>query len=244
MGKCFILYYALKYNIKKTNMIKYLLIRELFVFIEFHITNSYENYEQNKSLRYKLEELIFGIIAAFITSMFISALVIIISDFIVCRIFNFQPIFYENPLNTIILFVAMFAVLYRSWTNFNNKLNIKESYLKEMQSYLNTSYINMNDKEKVYLLHELIKKYGVINDASSRSQLKNYLLDLKLDVKKSNFNFIKFTQDNYQDQSVAKMLREEVIPQKELDLFETETFFNNYIQPALECDVQDKHKSL
>lgn len=210
----------------------------------FHITNSYENYEQDKSLRNKIEDLGYNIVVAFIGSMITSTLILAISDFIVCRIFNFQPIFYEHPLNTIILFIAMFAVLYRSWTNFNNKLNTKESYLEEIQSHLNTPYIDMNDKEKVYLLHELIKKYGIINNKESRSQLKNYLLDLKLDVKKSNFNFIKFTQDNYQDQSVAKMLKEDVIPQKELNLYETETFFNNYIQPALECNVQDKHKSL
>lgn len=210
----------------------------------FHITNSYENHEQNKLLRYKLEKLIFGIIAAFITSMFISALVIIISDFVICHIFNFQPIFNESRLNMIFLLVVTFIVSFIYWMNFNNKSNTKESYLEEIQSHLNTPYIDMNDKEKVYLLHELIKKYGIINNKESRSQLKNYLLDLKFDVKKSNFNFIKFTQDNYQDQSVAKMLREEVIPQKELDLYETEEFFNNYIQPALECNVQDKHKSL
>lgn len=210
----------------------------------FHITNSYENHEQNQLLRYKLEKLLFGIIAAFLTSMFILALVIIINDFVICHIFNFQPIFNESFLNTIFLIAVTFIVSFIYWMNFNNKSNTKESYLEEMQSYLNTPYIDMNDKEKVYLLHELIKKHGVINDKLSRSQLKNYLLDLKLDVKKSNFNFIKFKQDNYQDQSVAKMLREEVIPQKELDLYDTEEFFNNYIQPALECNVQDKHKSL
>jgi len=37
MGKCFILYYALKHNIKKTNIIKYLLIRELLVFIALSV---------------------------------------------------------------------------------------------------------------------------------------------------------------------------------------------------------------
>lgn len=211
----------------------------------FHITNSYENHEQNKLLRYKLEKLLFGIIAAFLTSMFISAPVMIISDFVICRIFNFQPIFDdESLLNIIFLLVITFIISFIYWMNFNNKSNTKESHLEEMQSYLNTPYIDMNDKEKVYLLHELIKTYGVIKDESSRSQLKNYLLDLKLDVKKSNFNFIKFKQDNYQDQSVAKMLKEDVIPQKELNLYETEDFFNNYVQPALEYTTQDKHKSL
>lgn len=210
-------------------MIKYLLIRELFVFIAFHITNSYENYEQDKSLRNKVFDLAGIAITAFITTMFILSLIISMSDFVICRIFNFQPIFNESLLNMTFLFVVIFVVSFIYWMNFNNKLTTKESYLKEMQSYLNTPYINMNDKEKVYLLHELIKKYGIINNKESRSQLKNYLLDLKLDVKKSNFNFIKFTQDNYQDQSAAKMLREEVIPQKELDLYETEEFFNNYI---------------
>ena len=40
------------------------------------------------------------------------------------------------------------------------------------------------------------------------------------------------------------MLKEDVIPQKELNLYETETFFNNHIQSALEHTAQDKHKSL
>lgn len=210
----------------------------------FHITNSYENYEQDKSLSNKVFGLIGIVIVAFITTMIISSFVIVMSDVVICSIFNFQPIFKGRLLNMAFLHVVTFVVSFIYWMNFNNKSNTKESYLEDMQSYLNTPYIDMNDNEQIYLLHELIKKYGVINDKISRSQLKNYLLDLKLDVKKSNFNFINFNQDNYQDQSVAKMLREEVIPQKELDLFETKTFFNNYIQPALECDVQDKHKSL
>ena len=210
----------------------------------FHITNSYENYEQDKSLSNKVFGLIGIVIVAFITTMIISSFVIVMSDVVICSIFNFQPIFKGRLLNMAFLHVVTFIISFIYWMNFNNKSNTKESHLEEMQSYLNTPYIDMNDKEKVYLLHELIKTYGVIKDESSRSQLKNYLLDLKLDVKKSNFNFIKFTQDNYQDQSVAKMLGEDVIPQKELDLYETESFFNNYIQPALECNVQDKHKSL
>lgn len=211
----------------------------------FHITNSYENYEQNKLLSNKVFDLIGFIIAAFITSMIISALVMSISDFVICRIFNFQPIFDdESLLNIIFLLVVTFIISFIYWMNFNNKSNTKESYLEDMQSYLNAPYVDVNDKEKVYLLHELIKTYGVIKDESSHSQLKNYLLDLKLDVKKSHFNFIKFTQDDYQDQSVAKMLKEDVIPQKELDLYETEAFFNNYIQPELEYDMRDKHKSL
>lgn len=210
----------------------------------FHITNSYENYEQDKSLSNKVFGLIGIVIVAFITTMIISSFVIVMSDVVICSIFNFQPIFKGRLLNMAFLHVVTFVVSFIYWMNFNNKSNTKESYLEDMQSYLNTPYIDMNDNEQIYLLHELIKKYGVINDKISRSQLKNYLLDLKLDVKKSNFNFIKFTQDNYQDQSVAKMLKEDVIPQKELNLYETETFFNNYIQPALECNVQDKHKSL
>lgn len=210
----------------------------------FHITNSYENYEQDKSLSNKVFGLIGIVIVAFITTMIISSFVIVMSDVVICSIFNFQPIFKGRLLNMAFLHVVTFVVSFIYWMNFNNKSNTKESYLEDMQSYLNTPYIDMNDNEQIYLLHELIKKYGVINDKISRSQLKNYLLDLKLDVKKSNFNFINFNQDNYQDQSVAKMLKEDVIPQKELNLYETETFFNNYIQPALECNVQDKHKSL
>ena len=102
--------------------------------------------------------------------------------------------------------------------------------LENLKDDLNEPYVDPNDIEKVYLLHELIKKYGlkkIENDCNYDVNYKiNFLLNTR--IKYENFKNV-----NYTDHDLKNILEYKVIPQKELTQQQVEQFFNDEVEPIL-----------
>lgn len=98
-----------------------------------------------------------------------------------------------------------------------------ENYIKKVQDTLNESYIDKNDNEKVYLLHELIKKYGI--NYSTYDQENDLYLELNLNL--DNNKYEKFNKNNYDNDRLD--ILNNIINRKKIDDNQAVEFFDRYI---------------
>lgn len=98
-----------------------------------------------------------------------------------------------------------------------------ENYIKKVQDTLNESYIDKNDNEKVYLLHELIKKYGI--NYSTYDQENDLYLELNLNL--DNDKYEKFNKNNYDNDRLD--ILNNIINHKKIDDNQAIEFFDQYI---------------
>ena len=102
--------------------------------------------------------------------------------------------------------------------------------LENLKDDLNEPYVDPNDIEKVYLLHELIKKYDLKKIEKDCNYDVNYKINfiLNTDIKYENFENV-----NYTDSDLKNILKYKVVPQKELTQQQVEQFFNDEVEPIL-----------
>lgn len=98
-----------------------------------------------------------------------------------------------------------------------------ENYIKKVQDTLNESYIDKNDNEKVYLLHELIKKYGI--NYSTYDQENDLYLELNLNL--DNDKYEKFNKNNYDNDKLDIM--KNIINRKKINEDQAIEFFDQYV---------------
>ena len=146
---------------------------------------------------------------------------------IIEKLFNINNTVFEILIYlsiTLIFILLLFKLAYL----------FEKSYLSDqlenLKDDLNEPYVDPNDIEKVYLLHELIKKYGlkkIENDCNYDVNYKiNFLLNTR--IKYENFKNV-----NYTDHDLKNILEYKVIPQKELTQQQVEQFFNDEVEPIL-----------
>ena len=133
----------------------------------------------------------------------------------------------------ILLFISIVILEYKS--KVSNKLN--SEITQKLQEELNEKYVSRDDHETVYLLHELIKKYGL--EYSNIDQSDDYRLKLELNTN----NFIKFESKLYKDKDVYNELKDNVLNDKKLTEDETQKFYYKYIEHKFKPE-QQKIKSL
>ena len=107
---------------------------------------------------------------------------------------------------------------------------------ERLQFYLNKVYVDKNDNEKVYLLHELIKKYGVEYSRDDQSQ-DNYII-LKLNTDK----YQKIDYDDYTKDQIDGLKK--VINHKKIESNETFYFFDQYIDEYISPKITTAEESL
>lgn len=98
-----------------------------------------------------------------------------------------------------------------------------ENYVEKVKNTLNESYIDKNDNEKVYLLHELIKKHGI--DYSTYNQENDLYLELNLNL--DNNKYEKFNKNNYDNDRLD--ILNNIINHKKIEDNQAIEFFDQYI---------------
>lgn len=98
-----------------------------------------------------------------------------------------------------------------------------ENYVEKVKNTLNESYIDKNDNEKVYLLHELIKKHGI--DYSTYDQENDLYIELNLNL--NNDKYKKFKKDDYD--SDKQDIMKNIINRKKINEDQAIEFFDQYI---------------
>ena len=107
---------------------------------------------------------------------------------------------------------------------------------ERLQFYLNKIYVDKNDNEKVYLLHELIKKYGVEYSHDDQSQDEYIILKLNTD------KYQKIDYDDYTKDQINGLKK--VIEHKKIDSNETFYFFDQYIDEYISPKITTAEESL
>lgn len=138
---------------------------------------------------------------------------------------------------TLWMMLSPFILIYL----FRHKIYLKiygdKTMGERLQSRLNNVYIDKNDNEKVYLLHELIKKHGI--NYSKNDQSDNNFLRLDINVDSSQYKEINY--DNYDDNQIDAIKK--VIAYKEIDSINTCYFFDQYIGEYIEPKIMTIEES-
>lgn len=146
---------------------------------------------------------------------------------IIEKLFNINNTVFETL--TYLSIYLIFILL-----SFNLVYLIEKSYLSDqlenLKDDLNEPYVDPNDIEKVYLLHELIKKYDLKKIEKDCNYDVNYKINfiLNTDIKYENFENV-----NYTDSDLKNILKYKVVPQKELTQQQVKQFFNDEVEPIL-----------
>lgn len=198
------------------------------------------NIIDNKDIDEKFEYFLINLFFSFLASSFILMIPMAIIGLIIT--FIIDPIFSLSETKCNYLFLIIFLILVILLTlilQFKYKIfdETEEERIKIIQKKLNKKYVDVNDKEKIYLLHEIIKKEGL--NYSLKDQINSNDLELKIKTKTSNNNYKKFNRLDYEDEDVYNILNKEVAVKKQISFEEVKPFFNEYIEPYL----QSKQKS-
>lgn len=124
-------------------------------------------------------------------------------------------------LSVVILTMFTFILVYHFLCKYKEKHH-PENTSEKVKDKLNEPYVDKNDKEKVYLLHELIKEYGIEYSTSNQSDQ----LYLKLYLKDNN-QYNKLNYDQYDNDE--KDAIQDVINYKQLTEKEAIQLFDQYI---------------
>ena len=152
------------------------------------------------------------------------------SYFIFCiieKLFNINNTVFETLIYLsiyLIFILLLFKLVYLI-----EKSDLSDQ-LENLKDDLNEPYVDPNDIEKVYLLHELIKKYDLKKIEKDCNYDVNYKINfiLNTDIKYENFENV-----NYTDSDLKNILKYKVVPQKELTQQQVKQFFNDEVEPIL-----------
>lgn len=124
---------------------------------------------------------------------------------------------------TLVVVVLSISILYILCNIINKRRFNTENYVEKVKNTLNESYIDKNDNEKVYLLHELIKKHGI--DYSTYNQENDLYLELNLNL--DNNKYEKFNKNNYDNDRLD--ILNNIINHKKIEDNQAIEFFDQYI---------------
>lgn len=146
---------------------------------------------------------------------------------IIEKIFNINNTVFETLIYLSIYLI--FILLSFNLVYLIEKSDLSDQ-LENLKDDLNEPYVDPNDIEKVYLLHELIKKYDLKKIEKDCNYDVNYKINfiLNTDIKYENFKNV-----NYTDSDLKNILKYKVVPQKELTQQQVEQFFNDEVEPIL-----------
>lgn len=183
-------------------------------------------------IEYFLISLLFSFLASFMFLAIPMSFIILIINFII------DPIFSLSETKCNYLFLIIFLILFIPLAlilKFKYKIfdETKEERIKEVQRKLNEKYVDVNDKERIYLLHEIIRKEGLNYSLKDQTNLND--LELKINIS----NYKEFNKLDYDDEDVYNILNKEIAVKKQISFEEVKPFFNKYIEPYL----QSKQKS-
>lgn len=120
---------------------------------------------------------------------------------------------------------------------YNQLYDTKESINKKIHNTLNKVYIDKNDNEKIYLLHELIKKHGLNYSDYNQHDEFNIILNLNIDDNE-------YKKINYDDYNVHQIdAIKKVINNKKIDIDEASQFYDKYIEIYLSPKVMSIEES-
>lgn len=200
--------------------------------LKVKLQNIKENTDENNSTLYRVIDLIgysFAtlVLAVLSFTIFVFPIIFLVDLFILHG--SLKPVIHLVTLGSLI-------ILWVIWFIFtNSEKSIQLSYydqLKIVNRQLNKPFIDANDNEKVCLLHELIEQYDLVNDSKLNKQL--YLDQINFEINVDQSRFVQFNEDQYRDENIYHLLKNEVIPLKELQVEDTKDFFMQHIQPFLE----------
>lgn len=194
------------------------------------------NIIDDKNIDEKFEYFLINLFFSFLASSFILMIPMAIIGLIIT--FIIDPIFSLSETKCNYLFLIIFLILVILLTlilQFKYKIfdETEEERIKIIQKKLNEKYVDVNDKERIYLLHEIIRKEGLNYSLKDQTNLN----DLELKINTSNYK--EFNKLDYDDEDVYNILNKEVAVKKQISFEEVKPFFNEYIEPYL----QSKQKS-
>ena len=126
---------------------------------------------------------------------------------------------------SLLIFVYL---IYLDYKRLNNVINDE---VNQLQDKLNEEYVDKDDYEKVYLLHELIKNHDVVlKDIYDELGVYNHLITVrsyKLKIDKNQYK--KFSQVRYNDPDIKDILNDKVLNVKKLSRDEALQFYYQYL---------------
>ena len=176
-----------------------------------------------------------------ITALFIMPLIGLID-----QDFNYlmRSILIDRDFNYFIMIDLLISILpsllifvYLIYLDYKHLNNMIDCEINQLQDKLNEEYVDKDDHEKVYLLHELIKNYDL--DYSSVDQSDDHRLKLELNTN----DFMKFERELYKDEDVYKELKDNMLNDQILNEEETQKFYYEYIDHKIKPQ-QKRIKSL
>ena len=204
--------------------------------MKFKIEN--KNIDLPKSLQ--SDDIGYALFCSFIILLIPSAILSILTCIISSLIFGDTNIDLNLTLSLSVLFFLLICgppiIAYLFRHKFYLSIYGTQTMDERLQFYLNKVYVDKNDNEKVYLLHELIKKYGVEYSRDDQSQ-DNYII-LKLNTDK----YQKIDYDDYTKDQINGLKK--VIEHKKIDSNETFYFFDQYIDEYISPKITTAEESL
>lgn len=140
-------------------------------------------------------------------------------------------------MSSIIFFALLFIFIVTIEYNIKKGNKLNSTITQKLQEQLNEKYVFRDDHEKVYLLHELIKKYDL--EYSSTDQSNDARLKLELNTN----NFIKLEPELYKDEDVYTEIKDNVLNDQTLSEDEVQRFYYKYIDHKIKPE-QKRIKSL
>lgn len=157
-----------------------------------------------------------------ITALFIMPLIGLIDQ-------DFNCFIMIDLLISIIPSLLIFVYLiYLDYKRLNNVINDE---VNQLQDKLNEEYVDKDDYEKVYLLHELIKNHDVVlKDIYDEIGVYNHLITVRsYELKVDKNQYKKFSQVKYNDPDIKDILNDQVLNVKKLSRDEALQFYYQYL---------------
>lgn len=126
---------------------------------------------------------------------------------------------------------SMFLFIYLIYLDYKRLNNVINDEVNQLQDKLNEEYVDKDDNEKVYLLHELIKNHDVVlKDIYDELGVYNHLITVRsYELKVDKNQYRKFDQVKYNDPDIKDILNDKVLNVKKLSRDEALQFYYQYL---------------
>lgn len=126
---------------------------------------------------------------------------------------------------------SLFIFVYLIYLDYKHLNNMIDCEINQLQDKLNEEYVDKDDHEKVYLLHELIKNHDVVlKDIYDDLDVHNHLITVQsYELKVDKNQYKKFNQVKYEDNDVKDILNDKILKPKFLSKDEALQFYYCYL---------------
>jgi len=126
---------------------------------------------------------------------------------------------------------SMFLFIYLIYLDYKRLNNVINDEVNQLQDKLNEEYVDKDDYEKVYLLHELIKNHDVVlKDIYDELGVYNHLITVQsYELKVDKDQYKKFDQVKYEDSDIKTILSDKILKPKYLSKDEALQFYYCYL---------------